>query len=277
MCSSGKTNDSIRVSIKTPKGDFKNVYLKYDAIKRKVNKRDMVATKFSSVNYSPSIDTYLAKDSRQRNYYYLRFDNFARKNISNTMRKEEENIKKAEYIVLDLRHNTGGSELEADSLLMCFLNVDKLITYQSLTRKDNAFYSAMGYGYPQYKEYYEDLVMDVLPADTLIKKNLPLFTQPLFVLIGQDTYSAAEDLLITLKLHYPKRAILIGMPTGGSTGAPFVRRLPYHNSYYRICTRKACLPKELFDNGIQPDRFYEMSIEDHLKGTDRIFDLVESN
>lgn len=275
LCSSIKTNDSLSCQIKTPKGEIREVVLKYDALKRKVHKNDMIGTKFSLMNYSPSTDAYLAKDSNRKDYYYLRFDNFDKSKISNTMRNEESNILKAKYIVLDLRHNTGGSELKADSLLMCFLKLDTLVTYQSLTRKDNAFYSAMGYGYPQYKDYYKGLAMDTLPADTLYKKNLPLFTQPLFILIGEETYSAAEDFLITLKLHFPKRAILIGMSTGGSTGAPFVRQLPYHYSYYRICTRKPCLPKGLFDNGIQPDIFYEINIEDHLKGIDRIYNIIE--
>jgi len=275
LCSSIKTNDSLTCQIKTPKGQIREVVLKYDALKRNIHRKDMIGTKFSSINYSSSTGTYLTKDNNRKDYYYLRLDDFDKSQISNTMHREESNILKAKYIVLDLRHNTGGSELEADSLLMCFLKLDTLVTYKSLTRKDNAFFSAMGYGYPQYKDYYKGLAMDTLPADTLYKKDLPLFTQPLFVLIGEDTYSAAEDFLITLKLHFPKRAILIGMPTGGSTGAPFVRNLPYHHSSYRICTRKPCLPKGLFDNGIQPDIYYEMNIEDHLKGTDRIYNIIE--
>ena len=117
--------------------------------------------------------------------------------------------------------------------------------------------------------------MDILPPDTLVKKNLPFFSQPLFILTSSKTYSAAEDLLITLKLHYPDRAILVGTPTGGSTGAPFVRKLPCHDAYYRICTRRPQLPNGLFDNGIQPDFFYEPDIEEHLGNEDMIFQYVE--
>lgn len=276
LCSSNRYSDSICLQIETPQKDIRTVYLKYDAKKRNIGREQMVATKYSMIKYNPSTSAYLVKDSKLRNYYYLRFDTFYKSNVSNLIRKEKENINKAQYIVLDLRNNSGGSELEADSLLMCFLKTDTLITYRSLTRKDNAYYAAMGYGYPQYEDYYQDMAMDTLPADTLIKNNLPLFTQPLFVLIGEKTYSAAENFLITLKQHYPKRAILIGMPTGGSTGAPFVRRLPHHNSYYRICTRKPYLSKGLFDDGIQPDYSYEKNIEDYLKGTDKIFNVAES-
>lgn len=274
LYASSKANDSIRLQIKTPQGNIRDVSLKYDARKRNIRREQMESTEYSSVNYFPSTSTYLTKDSKQRDYYYLRLDNFMNRNMTEMIREEADDIQKAAYIVLDLRHNRGGSELEADTLLMCFLEIDTLITYTSQTRKDNAYYAAMGYGYPEYKDYYQDTMMDILPADTLIKKDLPLFSQPLFVLISEKTYSAAEDFLFTLKLHYPDRAILIGTPTGGSTGAPFVRRLPYHNAYYRICTRKAVLPEGLFDNGVQPDSFYEMSIEDHLKGTDRILDII---
>lgn len=88
------------------------------------------------------------------------------------------------------------------------------------------------------------------------------------------TYSAAEDLLITLKLHYPDRAILVGTPTGGSTGAPLVKFLS-DGTPYRICTRAPLLPPGLMNNGIIPDYYYEKTIKDYIEGTDEIFNYIK--
>ena len=275
----GKTNDSIVFTIQTPELRVINTGMMYNRGENNIQKKDMEGTQFSNVKYRSSINRYLDEDSLGNIYYNLRLDNFdffsQKNNITELLERESDKISQAEYIVLDLRYNSGGSELEADTLLACFLDVDSLVTYSSLTRKDNAYYAAKGYGYPEYKEYYNNLVMDILPSDTLLRKDLPFFPQPLFILISSKTYSAAEDLLITLKLHYPDRAVLVGTPTGGSTGAPFVKKLPHHNSYYRICVRRPQLPDGLFDNGIQPDYFYEPDIEEHLGNEDLVFQYTE--
>lgn len=80
-------------------------------------------------------------------------------------------------------------------------------------------------------------------------------------------------MLIVLKLHYPNRAILVGSPTGGSTGAPLVCHLS-DNQYYRICTRWPLTPDGLFENGIQPDYSYIPTIDELLKNRDLIFEFV---
>jgi hypothetical protein len=263
----GKTNDSISFTIQTPEGQVVQTEMKYDGKNKRYTMNDFVMTRFAKTQYIRETDWYLADDSFGNKYYRLRLDGFSTNNVMKTIEKmSTDNISQADYIILDLQYNTGGSESEADSLLACFLNTDTLITYPSLTRIDDAFYAAMGLnGYiPEYEDYYNNLAIRKMPPGIKIKKDLPLFSQPLFVLISATTYSAAEDFLIPLKLHYPDRAILVGMPTGGSTGAPFVRDLPHHNAYYRICVRRPQLPEGLFENGIQPDYFYEPTIEDVL-------------
>lgn len=227
------------------------------------------------MSYRPSFSSYVNKDKEGRDYYYLRLDDFSfGQNITNLLNNIRDEVAKTEYFVLDLRYNSGGLETKADTLLMAFLETDTLMTYPSVTRKNHAYYNAMGYGYPEYKDYYNDMAMDTLPANVFVKKDLPLFRQPLFILTSKHTYSVAEDFIFPLRLHNPGRAVLVGTPTGGSTGAPLVRRLPHHHSVYRICTRKALLPEGMIDNGIEPDYYYEMNIQDHLEGNDRIFDIV---
>ena len=279
----GKINDSITFTIQTPDLHILKRVMKYNRGENNILRKDIEGTQFSDIKYRPNTNYYLDEDGLGKIFYNLRLDSFLFfqgrtsrfKSISELIRENSNNISQADYIVLDLRYNRGGSQLEADTLLSCFLNLDTLVTYPSLVRKDHAYYAAKGYGYPEYKEYYNNLVMDTLSPDTLLKKDLPFFSQPLFILISSKTYSAAEDLLITLKLHYPDRAIIVGTPTGGSTGLPFVRKLPYHDAYYRICVRLPLLPNGLFDNGIRPDYFYEPNIDEQLGNDDLIFQYVE--
>jgi hypothetical protein len=266
-----KTNDSITFTLQTLEGQILQTQMEY-ADGYSIDW--MIMTQFAKARYYRENDLFLAQDQFGKNYYRLRLDGFSSGNIMQIIEQVAGKIKQADYIVLDLRYNLGGSESEADSLLACFLDTDTLITYPSLTRTDDAFYAAMGLnGYvPEYEDYYNNSALREITPDTIIKKDLPLFSQPLFVLTSPVTYSAAEDFLIPLKLHHPDRAILVGTPTGGSTGAPFVHKLPHHNAYYRICVRRPLLPKGMFENGIQPDYFYEPTIENVLSNNDRIID-----
>jgi hypothetical protein len=263
----GIENGSIIVKIKTPQGEIRENKVEF--------KYGEYTEDFLSIlpKKREGTDIFLKQDVNNIPYFYIRFDSFGIKTISNTLNKITDKVKQADYIVLDLRNNPGGSELIADSLLMSFLDIDTLKTYKSITRINNAHKAAMGYGYKEYKEYYESTVLDTLPESVRIKENLPLFDQPLFILINNETCSAAEDLLITLKLHYPDRATLIGAPTSGSTGAPLVRLLS-SEVYYRICTRGPLLPKGLFENGIQPAYYYSSSWEEMVSGEDHIFEFI---
>jgi hypothetical protein len=272
----GKTNDLISFTIQTPEGQVTKAEMKYDGKIKRYRDNDLIMTKFAKTLYNRESDAYLADDLFGNKYYRLRLDGFFTDNMMQITKKMSVgNISQADYIILDLRYNIGGSESEADSLLACFLDTDTLITYPSLTRIDDAFYAAMGLGYiPEYEDYYNNSALREIEPSIKIKKDLPLFSQPLFVLISATTYSAAEDFLIPLKLYYPDRAILVGTPTGGSTGAPFVRQLPHHNALYRICVRRPLLPEGMFENGIQPDYLYEPSIEDVLVNKERIDEYV---
>lgn len=268
----GEQGDSVLFQIETPQNTLKEIYLRYEVRKKRIGKPDMEAFSWSEVNNYRRIDSYpVHTDSGS--YYYLRIDHFSNNvAITRLVDREKENINKTDYIVLDLRYNGGGREDKADTLLMCFLDLDTLKTYRSVTRTNHAFFSAMGYGYSRYKEYYNETRLDTLAGDTLVKKGLPLFTQPLYILIGEKTYSAAEDFLLALKRTAPSRAVLIGKPTGGSTGAPLVRPMP-GGMYYRICTRFP-VPDGTIDlsRGIQPDYYYE---PDRKKYMNNRYDVLE--
>ncbi|MDR3059716.1 MAG: hypothetical protein LBU84_16465 [Prevotella sp.] len=266
--STGIADKSIHIQIKTPQGIIREKEVQY-------NSSQFVNTSSLSILKKKGRGNRLSfnQDIKHIPYYYFRFDDFEVDEVSAGINQFVDSIRLADYLVLDLRRNPGGSEAIADSLLMCFLDIDTLKTYPSITRINHAYYAAKGYGYPEYKDYYEETAVDTFPEEIVVKQNLPYFNQSLFVLISDETCSAAEDFLITLKLHYQDRAILIGTPTSGSTGAPLVRLLN-PDVYYRICTRVPLLPKGLFENGIQPDYYYSSGWEEMVSGEDHIFKLI---
>lgn len=224
----------------------------------------------------PGINIYRVKDKNDTDFFLFDLKSFHNIPITGILNSVKDEVEKSDYIVIDLRNNPGGSELAADTLLMSLLNTDTLRTYRSRCRVNNALKAAHGYGYkPEYRDYYENTAIEIMPEDVLVKKGttLPTFLQPLYILIGSGTLSAAEDFLFPLKLHYPHRAVLVGAPTGGSTGAPLVKHMPGGN-IYRICTRGAIVSEDFQQVGLQPDIMFEGSVQDYISGNDSIFGIV---
>lgn len=90
------------------------------------------------------------------------------------------------------------------------------------------------------------------------------------VLIGPDTFSAAEDFLVPLKSM--KRATLIGSPTAGLTGQPLGVGL--YGTSIRICTKwdRFRDGTEFVGVGIQPDIVVAPSRSDIAAGKDPVLE-----
>ena len=87
------------------------------------------------------------------------------------------------------------------------------------------------------------------------------------VLISERTFSAAEDFAVAFDAM--DRGILVGTPTGGSTGQPLVMELP-GGGILAVCTKRDQYPdgKEFIGIGVKPDIVIGPSIEDIKKGRD---------
>jgi carboxyl-terminal processing protease len=93
------------------------------------------------------------------------------------------------------------------------------------------------------------------------------FHKPVVVLVGNMTFSAAEDFVVAFDLM--KRGKLIGEPTGGSTGQPYSFKLPGGLSA-RVCMKRDTYPdgKEFVGVGVQPDILVVPTIADIRDGRD---------
>lgn len=288
--SSGKTlqNRRNRIQMFTgPKGDSVQFVLNRDGKEYPLHLSYNLRQNVDKGNWGTKwLNSYPIKDQlshwksqpEKGGFYFLRFDTFGEHlRLSQVMDNAKAEIEESDYVVLDLRFNRGGNEMTADTLLMYFADSDTLKTYKSITRAHNAFNAAMGYSQESdFRPYYENLHVDTLDEEVFVRcDGIYSIDKPVFVLIGSKTCSAAEDFLIALKNNnLGRKMILVGMPTAGTTGAPLVRRLSY-NLFYRICTRWPLVPEGMFDNGIQPDYYFEPRIDEltALNGG-RILDYV---
>lgn len=181
---------------------------------------------------------------------------------------------KANGLIIDLRKNGGGSTTVALNLLKHIIKDNFFLTYGWETRINDAVRKAQGYGYDKYKDYYNNVAYRIEQPDSIfISDTVKRFEMPIIILIGQNTYSAAEDFLMML-YEIKNRPLFIGEETGGSTGAPLV--IPFESGVYvRICTRRQFFPyskKRFVGQGIVPDINIVPTIDDLIEGRDVVLE-----
>ncbi|MCC8061964.1 MAG: hypothetical protein LIO68_01800 [Rikenellaceae bacterium] len=163
--------------------------------------------------------------------------------------------KEAKGLIIDMRHNSGGSTDVACRLQMYIDPADSLLLFGSQTRINDAYGRSQGNWQEQYADFYTGRAYRTEPAEKYARDTAVHAVQcPVVVLIGVRTASAAEDFLVNLS-EVPGRPLFIGQPTCGSTGAPLVIELP-HGAWARICTLRITFPysgKPFVGEGIRPD------------------------
>jgi len=99
------------------------------------------------------------------------------------------------------------------------------------------------------------------------------FSGPVIVLTSPRTYSAAEDFCVAFR--GAKRGLLIGEPTGGSTGQPIFVKLPGGMSA-SVCSKRNLLTdgREFVGIGIQPDRLVVPTVDSVRNGGDPVLEAA---
>ncbi len=162
-------------------------------------------------------------------------------------------ISKTKALIIDIRNNGGGDGSIGFNILATLTDKPFKIAASRVKR-----YSPRH----NFTEWVENEA-GVWQAD----KNNRHYTNPVTVLIGPRTFSAAEDFLIAFDSM--KRGKMIGQPTGGSTGQPFSFILPGGGTA-RVCAKEDLYPdgKRFVGIGIQPDIYVSRTIKDELAGID---------
>jgi len=193
---------------------------------------------------------------------YLSVDHFENPAGVKALEHALPQILAAKGLVLDLRRNGGGSTAVGLQIL-AYLTPDPLQNAKQMIRSESAFYRQGGL------DIMWSPVSGSRSTTSIARKER--YAGPVAVLIGPQTFSAAEDFVMTFDVA--KRGILVGSPTGGSTGQPMSFALPGGGTA-RICVKRDTYPdgREFVGKGIAPDVAVAMTVEDLRAGRDPVLD-----
>jgi C-terminal processing protease CtpA/Prc len=171
-------------------------------------------------------------------------------------------IAKADAIIFDLRENGGGNGNVGFRILATLTDKPFPLT-QWRTRLYRPAYRAWGAG--EVLVGHSDATR---PPD-----GKRLYKGPVAVLASVRTFSAGED--FTAVFQTMKRGLVVGEPTGGSTGQPLFFDLP-GGGRARVCTKRDSFPdgREFVGVGIQPDKIVRSTIADFRAGRDPVLDAA---
>lgn len=256
---SGAVSKPIELTIKDTKGStFKKSLprLKWQDLNKIVPNRapfemKMLANNIAHVKVNSMVDSDKADQ--------LFADNFAE-------------ISKADAIVLDLRENGGGSS-GIGYRILAFLTDKPFKGSAWFTRNYRPAVRAWG----QLQEKYGNEAWEN-SAESLKQmrgENTKVYDKPVIVLSSPRTFSAAEDFLVAFKPL--KRGLIIGEPSGGSTGQPLFFNLPGGGSA-RVCSKYDTFADgtAFVGIGVIPDILAKPKISDFIEGKDSILEIALS-
>jgi carboxyl-terminal processing protease len=178
-------------------------------------------------------------------------------------------IEKADAIILDLRENGGGSSGIGYNIL-AFLTDKPFNGSKWFTRNYRPTYRAWGNPQEKFGDEASSISAEQLKA---IRKGAKVYDKPVIVLSSPRTFSAAEDFLVAYKPL--KRGLIIGEPSGGSTGQPMLISLP-GGGQARICTKRDAFADgtEFVGVGVVPDILASPKISDFVEGKDAVLEVA---
>ncbi len=99
------------------------------------------------------------------------------------------------------------------------------------------------------------------------------FGKPVVLLTSPRTFSAAEDFAVAF--DFMDRGLIIGEPTGGSTGQPLAFQFP-GGLGGRVCTKRDRYPdgREFVGVGVLPDVVVQPTVADVRAGVDTVLEAA---
>jgi C-terminal processing protease CtpA/Prc len=192
---------------------------------------------------------------------YVAINTFGDSGVTQWFRERFEEIRRAKGLVIDIRENGGGSSRYGHSITAHL--IDKAIP---ASRWKTPQYRAAFRAWGRDEQWYDGGYRMIEP------ETKEPFRGPIVVLIGPQTYSAAEDFAVGL--HASHRATLVGQKSGGSTGQPLRFKFLGGRIFGRVCTKRDQYPdgRDFVGVGIIPDVAVCPTAEDIASDRDAVLD-----
>lgn len=252
----GKPGSHVKLTLKTPQGEIKQLTLTRDNnLRKRANPEE---SERISLKRAQSNGELFEFKWLEPGMGYLALNGFHDKQILTDFYAALDDIRKAKRLIIDLRFNGGGDSLIAAEILSHFSETELKGAIWK-TRKHIAAFKAWGKYDANYKVYADDNAWESGEMEIFPAKENPIIV-PTYVLTSRDTASAAEDFLIYADplAHFT----VLGEKTYGSTGQPIFFDLPGGGSF-RICTKRDTYPdgREFVGYGITPDVLMTITAE----------------
>jgi C-terminal processing protease CtpA/Prc len=189
---------------------------------------------------------------------YVALNEFENNKDAEEWDKHWPEIVKARAVILDMRRNGGGDDGVGAHILATLINKATPGPRQE-SPEWIATYKAWGQTQPTMR----------YPADSLPPDATHHYTGKVVMLTSANTFSAAEDAVVLFRTS--QRGVIVGEPSGGSTGQPLSFNLPGGGTA-RVCSKHDTFPdgKEFVGVGVTPDVAAHVTREDLVNGTDSV-------
>ncbi len=225
----GPKESAVSLNIKTPEGVVRKVSLTRKASGLALLPR---RTRLFGLEYR-NLEGGLA---------YVALNSFSDGEIVQAFKEKFKELSRAKGLIIDVRKNGGGSSSNGDAIIRCL--IEKAIPH-TLWKTPQHIAAFKAWGRP--KKWFEGESRMIEPRQG---EN---YLGPIVILIGTETFSAAEDFVVPL--HAAGRATIVGQKSGGSTGQPLQFSFLNGKIRGRVCTKRDQYPdgREFVGVGIIPD------------------------
>ncbi|WP_373987397.1 S41 family peptidase [Duganella sp. BuS-21] len=192
---------------------------------------------------------------------YLRIDHFTDDSGLKAFEAALPQILKARALIIDMRRNGGGNG-QIGNQILSYLTRKPIIGATSYVRANDAYLRASAGSLVNWTQ---------LPGGAYVQQREQVYEGPVAVLSGPQTYSAAEDFVVTFNIM--QRGLTLGEATGGSTGQAINFQLPGGGGA-RVCAKRDVFPggREFVGIGVAPQIEVKQTVAGLRAGRDPVLE-----
>lgn len=252
-------NTKVELEFRTPSGDLvkERFTRNYNHLFRTGNPIDIVSKENFGGRRVPEYTLKL-----ENKLSIVEIGTFTKDTIVELFASDIPKINQTKGLILDVRRNGGGNSEFAKGIAKHLVQREILVGPSWRTKVNNAAKKAWGsmaiLGWENdwiknHQDYWTGQAWEIHnPDTTIVLPETAKVSVPIVILMGEKTFSAAEDFLIYTMGN--KNITKIGQNSAGSSGQPLYVRLP-GGFLAKICAKRDALPDgtDYIGIGVKPD------------------------